>query len=301
MQTALIDALNAYADANGGGEGVFETPIPGFGFMRTSRATIPQHILYKPSLCIVAQGEKQVIFGDALMTYREGQALIVNVEIPAVGRVTKASREKPLVGLVIELDTAIMRQVMEELETPPTPDDNIGLGAFVADFDGSLADCVTRLARLLQTPKAIPVLHPAIMREISFWLLTGPHGGEVSKLVLPSSRARRLSEAIQVLRTNFARHVRIEELADVAHMSPSSFHQHFKTLTSMTPLQYQKQLRLLRARYLMSDGKINVSDAAYQVGYESASQFSREYARMFGTPPKRDALELKAAPLERTL
>ncbi|MFA5956144.1 AraC family transcriptional regulator N-terminal domain-containing protein [Hyphomicrobium sp.] len=301
MQTALIDALNAYADANGGGEGVFMTPIPGFGFMRTSRETLPQHIIYKPSLCVVVQGEKQVMFGKALMTYREGQALIVNVEIPAIGRVTKASPEKPLIGLVIELDTDIMREVMEEIETPPPPNDDIGLGAFVADFEGPLADCVVRLVRLLATPRAIAVLRPAIMREISFWLLTGSHGAEVCKVVLPNSRTRRLSEAIQVLRNNFSHPVRIDELASIAHMSPSSFHQHFKTLTSMTPLQYQKQLRLLRARHLMSDGNIHVSDAAYQVGYESASQFSREYARMFGTPPKRDAVELRAAPYEPAL
>lgn len=301
MQTALIDALNAYADANGGGDGVFETPIRGFGFMRTARETIPRHIVYKPSLCIVAQGEKQVTFGDATLTYRAGQALIINVEVPAVGRVTRASRERPLIGMVLELDTAILRNVMEELDAPPAPNDFVGLGAFVADFVGPLADCVVRLVGLLKTPKAVPVLQPAIMREISFWLLTGPHGSEVSKLVLPTSRMRRLSEAIQVLRSNFAQPIRIDDLAAVAHMSPSSFHQHFKTLTSMTPLQYQKQLRLLRARQLMSDGNINVSDAAYQVGYESASQFSREYARMFGTPPKRDAIDLRASPLERAL
>ncbi|MBS0231881.1 MAG: AraC family transcriptional regulator [Proteobacteria bacterium] len=301
MQTALIDALNAYAAANGGGEGVFETPIGGFGFMRTSRETLPSHIIYRPALCIVAQGEKQVMFGDAPLAYGEGQALIVNVEIPAVGRVTKANREKPFIGMVLELATPIMRDVMEELDAPPVPNDDVGLGAFVADFEGPLADCVVRLVGLLKTPKAIPVLQPAIMREISFWLLTGAHGGEIVKLVLPTSRTRRLSEAIQVLRNNFTEPVRIDDLAAVAHMSPSSFHQHFKTLTSMTPLQYQKQLRLLRARQLMSDGKINVSDAAYQVGYESASQFSREYARMFGTPPKRDAIDLRTSPLERAL
>ncbi len=301
MQAALIGALNAFADANGGGEGVFQTPIRGFGFMRTSREIIPQHIVYKPSLCIVAQGEKQVMFGDALMTYRENQALIVNVEIPAIGRVTKASRDKPLIGMVLELDTAIMREVMEDLDAPPVPNDDVGLGAFVADFEGPLADCVVRLVRLLATPKAIAVLQPAIMREISFWLLTGPHGDEVSKLVLPDSRTRRLAEAIQALRSNFTQPIRIEDLAAVAHMSPSSFHQHFKTLTSMTPLQYQKQLRLLRARHLMADDNINVSDAAYQVGYESASQFTREYSRMFGTPPKRDALAFRTTPLERAL
>jgi AraC-like DNA-binding protein len=301
MQTALIDALNSYADASGGGEGVFHTPMPAFSFMRTSHETLPHHMVYKPSLCIVAQGQKQVLFEDSALTYREMQALIVSVEIPALGRVTKASPEKPLLGMVLELDIGIMRQVMEELETPPLPNDDVGLGLFVTDFEGPLADCVVRLVRLLATPKAIPVLYPAIMREISFWLLTGKNGGEVCKLVLPNSRTRRLAEAIQVLREDFTRPVRIEQLASVAHMSPSSFHQHFKTLTSMTPLQYQKQLRLIEARRLMTAGDINVTGAAYQVGYESASQFSREYARMFGTPPKRDVGELKSTPQEPAL
>jgi AraC-like DNA-binding protein len=300
-QSALIDALNAYADAHGGGEGIFETPVPGFGFMRTSRETLPHHIVYKPSLCIVAQGEKQVLFEDSALTYHEMQALIVSVEIPALGRVTKATPEKPLVGMVLELDIGIMRQVVEELETPPLPNDDVDLGLFVTDFEGPLADCVVRLVRLLQTPKAIPVLYPAIMREISFWLLTGKNGAEVAKVVLPNSRTRHLAEAIQILRDDYARPIRIDELASVAHMSPSSFHQHFKTLTSMTPLQYQKQLRLLAARRLMTTGDINVAAAAYQVGYESASQFSREYARMFGTPPKRDVGELKSMPQEPAL
>lgn len=298
MQTSLADALNAYADANGGGDGVFLTPVPGFGFKRMNREAVPHHMVYKPSLCVVVQGEKQVMFGDALITYRENQALIVTVEMPAIARVSKASPDKPHLGLIIELDIGIMRQVLEEIDQPPIPNDGIGLGVFVAEFGGPLADCVLRLVRLLKTPDAISVLHPTILREISYWLLTGPHRGEVAKLVHPNSRTRRLAEAIHVLRNNFARTVRIEDLAAVAHMSPSSFHQHFKALTSMSPLQFQKQLRLLRARQLMSDGNINVSEAAHQVGYESASQFSREYARMFGMPPKRDATDFRASPLE---
>lgn len=293
MQTALADALNAYADANGGGDGVFLTPVPGFGFKRMNGEAIPHHMIYKPSLCVVVQGEKQLMFGDSLITYRENQALIVNVEMPAIARVSKASPDKPHLGLVIQLDIGIMREVLEELQQPPIPNDGIGLGVFVAEFGGPLADCVLRLVRLLKTPDAIPVLHPTILREISYWLLTGPHGGEVAKLVHPNSRTRRLAEAIHVLRNNFARPVRIEDLAAVAHMSPSSFHQQFKALTSMTPLQFQKQIRLLHARHLMSDGNINVSEAAHQVGYESASQFSREYARMFGVPPKRDVTDFR--------
>lgn len=293
----LKTALGTYADANGGGEGLFETPIPGFTFMRTSHATIPRHAVYRPSLCIVAQGEKQVLFGEHTFSYGEMQALIVSVEIPVVGRVSRASPERPLLGLILELDLGIMREVMEELPNPPAPNGHGGVGVFVGDLEAPLADCLARLSRLLSTPNAIPVLYPAIMREITFWLLSGQHGGEFCKLILPNSRTRRLSEAIQVLRQDFARPIRIDELASVARMSPSSFHAHFKSLTSMTPLQYQKQLRLLEARRLMAAGEINVAGAAYQVGYESASQFSREYTRMFGTPPKRDVIDLKSLAL----
>jgi AraC-like DNA-binding protein len=256
MQTVLIDALNAYAKASGGDEGVFHTLIPGFAFMRTSHETLPHYVVYKPSLCIVARGEKKVLIGDASLTYREMQALIVSVEVPILGRVTKASPEKLFLGMVLELDIGIMREVVAELELPPVPSGDVGLGVFVIDLEGPLADCVVRLVRLLATPKAIQALYPSIMREICFWLLTGRNGGEVSKLVLPNSRTRRLAEAIQVLREDFTRPVRIEQLASVAHMSPSSFHQHFKTLTSMTPLQYQKQLRLIEARRLMTAGDI---------------------------------------------
>jgi AraC-like DNA-binding protein len=151
-----------------------------------------------------------------------------------------------------------------------------------------------RLVRLLATPKAIPVLYPSIMREIYYWLLSGPNAGAICKIALPNGHTQRIADAIYVLRENFSRSIRIEELAATARMSPSSFHQHFKTLTSMTPLQYQKQLRLLEARRLMVSDAANVTRAALQVGYESPSQFSREYARMFGTPPKRDAMTMKA-------
>ena len=153
---------------------------------------------------------------------------------------------------------------------------------------------MTRLIRLLATPQAIPLLVPAIQRELCFWLLTGRHGSEICKLAHPDSHTQRIAQAIHVLRGDFARPIRIEELAAAARMSASSFHQHFKALTSMTPLQYQKNLRLLEARRLMLDETANATAAAYRVGYESPSQFSREYARMFGAPPRRDVAEFRA-------
>jgi transcriptional regulator GlxA family with amidase domain len=205
-----------------------------------------------------------------------------------------ASPSKPYLGLIIEFDLGVMREVMEGLDTLPKQGGPMGSGVFVIDFNGPLADCALRLVRLLGTPRAIPVLYPSIMREICYWLLTGPHGGEVVKIALANSRAQRVIGAIHALRNRFTEPVRIEELALAAQMSPSTFHRQFKALTSMTPLQYQKQLRLLEARRLMVADASNVETAAFQVGYESPSQFSREYARMFGAPPRRDTLKLRA-------
>jgi AraC-like DNA-binding protein len=252
-------------------------------------------MVYKPALCVVVQGAKQLMLNDRVIDYAEMQALIISIELPASGRVIQASAENPYVAISLEFDVGMMREVMERLDTPPKPTGSARLGIFVEDLSQPLADCLVRLTGLLATPRAIPVLYPAIMREICFWMLTGPNGGEVCKLVLPDSQTRRIADAIHLLRDNFTEPVRIEQLAAAARMSPSSFHQHFKTLTSMTPLQYQKQMRLLEARRLMVAGSANVENAAYQVGYESASQFSREYTRMFGAPPKRDVVEMRVA------
>ncbi len=195
---------------------------------------------------------------------------------------------------MLELDTGILREVLERLDAPPKLDGDMGGGVYVDVLTGPVAE-VTRLIRLLDTPGAIPILYPSIMRELSFWLLTGPNGGRIARLALPSGHAQRIADAIHAMREDIARPMRVEELAGAARMSPSSFHQHFKTLTSMTPLQYQKQLRLLEARRLMVADAANVANAAYRVGYESASQFSREYARMFGAPPKRDVAAMRMA------
>jgi AraC-like DNA-binding protein len=296
MAMSLKEAVLAYIDAHGG-DGSFPTPVPGVAVARASQLVMPHHRIYKPTICLVLQGAKQIMTGDRVLDYGENQLLIVTVEMPASGQIVSASPERPYLGLNIDFDAAIMREVMDDLEKPPKPANEGVPGVFVQDFDAALEDCVRRLIQLTQMPKAIPVLCRSIMREICYWLLTGPNGGEICKLALPGSHMRRMTDAIYLLRENFAEPVRIEQLASVARMSPSSFHQHFKTLTSMTPLQYQKHLRLLEARRLMVADGVNVASAAYQVGYESASQFSREYARMFGMPPKRDVAEIKTLPM----
>lgn len=294
MSPILIAALNQYLDSNGGDDGALVTPIEGLFLMRSTCERLPYHVMYKPALCITLQGAKQVLFGDKLFDYGEMQALAVSVEIPGVGRVTRASVREPYLGVVLQLDLGILREVSAQLSPPPKPTGNARMGVFAMDVVGPLADCIGRIIQMLGTPQAAPILFPAIMREVSYWLLTGERAGEICKLASPKGRTQRITEAISLLRKDIARPIRIEQLADTAQMSPSSFYQHFKLLTSLTPIQYQKQMRLLEARRLMVETGANVTGAAYRVGYESLSQFSREYARMFGTPPKRDIAELQA-------
>ncbi|PLZ00308.1 AraC family transcriptional regulator [Burkholderia sp. WAC0059] len=290
--TALVEVVKRHTD---GRESPVATAIEGVMLLHADHEKHPSHLIMKPALCVVAQGAKWTIFGNRRYDYRAGQALVVSVEMPAFSRVEQASPAEPYLAVVVEFDPAVMHDVVACLDAPPQPRDPLAHGVFVTDFDGSLADCVLRMVRLLDTPRAIPVLAPMIMREICYWLLTGPHGGEVARVVLANSHTQRVVTAIHALRDQFAETLRVETLAAIAQMSPSAFHRQFKALTSMTPLQYQKQLRLLEARHLMATGEANAEAAAWQVGYESPSQFSREYARMFGAPPRRDIAMLKTA------
>lgn len=292
MSDALVEAVTRYTEAQDG-ESPFVTAIDGLTILRSDHEQRLTHLIVRPALCLVVQGAKWAVFGKQRLDYRVGQALMVSVEMPVFGRVSAASPSEPYLGLIVELDLAIMREVLEGLDTPPAANAAASPGLYVTEIDGPLADCALRVVRLLGTPRAIPLLYPLVMREICYWLLTGPHGGEVAGLALANSHTRRLIDAIHALRDRFAEPVRIEDLARIAHMSASAFHRQFKLITSMTPLQYQKQLRLLEAHRLMVAGAANAETAAYQVGYKSPSQFSRDYARMFGAPPRRDMARLR--------
>jgi len=292
MADALVDAVRRYTDTRTGAS-PFLTSIEGVIVLRSDHEKEPNHLIYKPAICLVVQGTKWTMFGERQFVYGAGKALVVSVETPAFGRVMEASPSDPYLGLIIQFDLGVMRDVMEGLTAPPEPSDDDDPGVFVIDFGGPLADCALRIVRLLDTPEAIPMLYPLIMREICYWLLTGPSGGAVARMVLASSHEQSIISAIHALRDRFAETVRIEDLAQTAQMSPSAFHRQFKALTSMTPLQYQKRLRLLEARRLMVADAANAETAAFQVGYESASQFSREYSRMFGSPPRRDIVGMR--------
>jgi len=287
MTTELVDALIRYTDTHPGAD-IVDTGMGHFMILRSDQPNPPRHRLLGPALCIVAQGAKWASFGDRRLAYRAGEALVVGVATPSVGRVVEASPGKPCLVLVLELDLAIMRSVAETLDIAPEASGTSTRGVFVTDFQGPLADCALRIARLLDTPRAMPTLFPMIMREVWYWLLTGPHGGDIMQMCRVETPSYRVIGAIHSLRERFRQTIRIETLAETARMSLSAFHRQFKALTSLTPLQYQKQLRLLEARRLMISAAMNVEAAAFAVGYESPSQFSREYARMFGAPPKRD-------------
>ncbi len=293
MPDQLAEALLRYTDRHPG-ESPFMTAIDSLAIMRSDHPKPPNHMISRPAICIVAQGAKWAMLGCDKLEYRAGQALLIGVETPSIGRVVEASPGAPCLVLAFELDLPIMRSVAEGLAKPPRVSGEPGRGVFVTDFHGPLADCALRLVRLLDTPDAIATLYPVIMREICYWLLTGPHGGDVARLALANSPSQPVISALHRLRSRFREPVRVDELAAVARMSASAFHRQFKALTSLTPLQYQKQLRLLEARRLLVSRAFNVEAAAFEVGYESPSQFSREYARMFGAPPKRDLGRLQA-------
>ncbi len=292
MLSELVEAVKNYTETQSG-PSPFVTAVPGLTLLRADHPKPPSHLIFRPALCVVVQGAKWAIFGGRRIDYRAGQALVVSVEMPGFGTVAEATSAEPYLSLVIEFDLGILREVAESLDPLPEESREVKMGVFVTNFDGPLADCALRMVRLLGTPQAIPVLYPAIMREICYWLLSGPHGGEVLQMTMTHSHTRSILSAIHSLRDRFSEQIRIEELASAARMSPSAFHRQFKSITSLTPLQYQKQLRLLEARRLMVAEEANVEAAASQVGYESSSQFSREYSRLFGLPPRRDAALLR--------
>ena len=293
MLDTLLQAVMHFAEAQVGGS-PFTTVIEELTILQVDHRKKPSYRVFKPALCLTVQGAKWTMFGNRRFEYRAGQALVVNVELPAFSQVTEAGPSQPYLAVVLEFNLALMQDVLENLETPPKADGDVGRGVFVTDIEGPIADCMLRLIRLLGTPQAIPTIYPLIVRELYYWLLTGPHGSQVAKLTLASSHAQHVLSAVHTLRERFAEPVRIEELAATAHLSPSAFHRQFKALTAMTPLQYQKQLRLLEARRLMMSNDMNAELTAYTVGYESPSQFSREYARMFGSAPHRDVAALRA-------
>jgi AraC-like DNA-binding protein len=241
----------------------------------------------------VVQGEKEVMLEGETYHYAASQFLVISVDLPATGHVTVATPEKPYLCLQVDIDPRQLSELITETvrtEVQGAPSER---ALFIGTTNDQLTDALLRLARLLETPQDIPLLAPMVLREIYYRLLNGLYGRRIAQIAIDGTKMQRIARVIQRLKTKLSEPIRVEDLAEMAHMSPSSFHSHFKKVTTMSPLQYQKRLRLLEARRLLLVGGTDAASAAYRVGYESASQFSREYSRMFGAPPISDVANLR--------
>ncbi len=269
------------------------TAIPGLFLFRRDEPTPPMSGMYEPSICVIAQGAKRVLLGDDSFVYDARHFLITSVHLPTVVQIIDASREKPCLGLMLKLDQREMSQLMVDSNLPPPRARQSSRGMATGGVTLPLLAAFQRLVDLLAEPKDIPILAPIIQREITYRLLVGDQGTRLREMAAAGSQSHQIARAIDWLKGNFTRPLRIDDLAARVRMSTSTFHHHFRSMTALSPLQFQKQLRLNEARRLMLTDHLDAATAAFQVGYESPSQFSREYSRLFGAPPLRDITTLR--------
>lgn len=274
-------------------DGMYDMPVPGLAIVRYAAPTDRVPVLHQPALCIIAQGAKVVMLAEEVHRYDSASHLVVSVDLPLTGQVVEASPERPYLCVRIDLDAALLGELM--LQQPPPPLSESGRGLHISRTTPELIDAAARLLQLLERPQDTAVLAPLIRREIHYRLLTGEQAGMVRQIGTPDSRLSQVNRAIAWIRENFDRPFSIEAVARAAGMSASALHQHFKAVTAMSPLQYQKQIRLQEARRIMLSEAQDAQAAGFQVGYESPSQFSREYARVFGAPPARDVARLRSS------
>lgn len=273
-------------------------PLKGLTLHRSSSPKEPLHTVYDPVFCVIAQGSKEIFLGNERYVYDPGRYLLVTTELPLVGHVLEASRERPYLSLRLELDPALVGAVMVETGRP-APQRHADVRAInVSSLDAGLLDAVVRLVRLLDTPAQASFLAPLIMREIVYRLWMGEQSDRLSYIAALNGYAPHIAKAVARLHQDFDQPLRIESMAREFGMSVSGFHHHFKAITAMSPLQFQKRLRLQEARRLMLGESLDASSAAYRVGYYDASHFSREYKSLFGLPPMRDVERLREAARE---
>jgi AraC-like DNA-binding protein len=275
-------------------DGVAEV-FPGFFLARASQPTERVHSVFKPAFCVIAQGSKQVLLSEEVFRYDQGHYLISTVDLPIVSQVVEASEEQPYFSFRLDLDASLVASVMMESDIEIKKGDASIKAMDVSSLDANMLDAVVRLARLLDTPDEIQVLAPLIIREIVYRLLRGEQGARLSHLLASGADTRRISKAIGHLRQHFDEPLKIEDIARQLGMSVSGFHHHFKSVTAMSPLQFQKQIRLQEARRLMLGEDLDAANAGFRVGYEDPSYFSREYKKLFGAPPQRDIAKLRGS------
>lgn len=291
----LVERLSLAIPSDGAAE-----PLKGVRLYRAASPTELHHSVFEPAFCLIAQGAKEICVGDQVYRYDPYHYLLATVELPVVSQVVEASAARPYLSLRLMLDSALVSSVMVEAASSE-PESRSSVSAFdVCPLDGGLLDAVVRLVRLLASPAEAPVLGPLIMREIVFRLLMGAQGGRLRHLAVLGGHSHRIAGAVKRLHREFDQPLRIDHLAQELGMSVSGFHHHFKAVTGMSPLQFQKQLRLQEARRLLVSADVDAASVGFQVGYNDASHFSREYKRHFGEPPMRDVERIRETNLERS-
>ena len=289
----LAGLIGRYAEA----DGIHATAVPRLSLIRSSVPTEPIHALHEPAVCFVAQGRKQVLAGRSVHVYDSAKYLVVSVDVPVVGQILEASAEAPYLCLRLDLDPAAIGALMLEAKLLSPEGEQPGQALSLSFVTSELLGTVIRLVRLLASPRDIPILAPLAEREILYRLLMGDQTSKLRQIALGENKLQQINRAIGWIKRNFREPFSIDALASEARMSPSTLHEHFKAVTSMSPLQYQKQLRLQEARRLILSQSLDAAMAGHAVGYESPSQFSREYKRTFGAPPARDIARLRASPV----
>lgn len=295
MVEKLVNILSRHASR----DGVTATVLPRVHLLRSTRATEPIQVLHRPAVCFVAQGRKQTLLGEHVFGYQPSQFLIISAELPVTGQILEASPEKPYLCFRLDLDPLLISGVIQDAWPEGIRDEQPHKGVAISDAPSELLDAVVRLASLLDVDRASDrhVLAPLAEREIIYRLLMGEQAQRMHQIAFAESKLSRINQAIAWIKENYAKALSVEDVAARVNMSTSSFHEHFRTITSMSPLQYQKQIRLQEARRLMLGQALDAATAAFTVGYLSPSQFSREYSRHFGLPPRQDIEKMRSVPV----
>lgn len=272
-----------------------ETAIPSLDLRRFDGPTEVAAYLHEPSICLIAQGAKRVLLGEEIYEFDAHHFLLTSVNLPVMAQITEASPEAPYLSLMLKLDQRELAQLMVDKNLPSPRTQQASRAMAVSGVSAPLLGAFRRLIDLLEQPEDIPILAPLIQREIFYRLLTGEQGARLRQIAAAGSHSQQIARAINWLKGNYQKPLRVDDLAAQTGMSTSNFHHHFRSLTAMSPLQFQKRLRLSEARRLMLMENLDAATASFQVGYESPSQFSREYSRLFGAPPLRDIKTLHQA------
>ena len=293
QNTALQQALAQTIGARISQPGDYATPIAGLGLFRREQPSPPVVCMVEPSIILVAQGEKRLWVGGEGYPYDPSRFLVTSLDLPANSEVLVASPQQPCVGLTLKLDLRMLAELIPQGGLPPSRDRSVATSVGIGAATTPLLSSFGRLLELLDEPDAIAVLAPLIQREIHYRLLMSDQAARLRQITSVDGQGYRIAKAIDWLKLNYATPLRVDDLASRVQMSTPTFHHHFRQLTAMSPLQYQKWLRLNEAKRLMLNEHLDVSSAAFKVGYESPSQFSREYSRLFGVPPKRNIEALR--------